>query len=150
MTAVAPPKASPAMMRTKLRLNTVTPHYLPISLKLGLAFCNHNAAVAQEIICGLRPSGFAALGAVEEHPGGEIVGEVHEPVLFASRNEEDISGAKRDFPSLALKAPRSGRDNVDLIAAVRMLPVAATRGIQLNRERAMAEEFDRALSIGTG
>ncbi len=65
-------------------------------------------------------------------------------------DEERVTRPER--LALAAVQERSGTadDDIELIAAVRLLRVAAARRVQLQLERAVAEQRDETLAAGSG
>src|ERR1022692_1370027 len=93
---------------------------------------------------------FTALRPVEKHSRREIVSKFYEAMLLAGGDEQNISRTKADFFSFPLKASRAGGDHVNLVASVGVLMIGAARRVQLHRERAVAEQLDRTLTIRAG
>src|ERR1035441_8814317 len=123
MSVVAPPKARPAMMRIKLKLNTTHP-LLAQQSRLSETVLQ---AVWRVVPPTHEQSGVAlpvrlpALGAVEKYPRCEIVGELHEAMLLAGGHEQHVTRSERNLFGPTLKASRAGCDHVNLVAGVRML-----------------------------
>src|SRR5699024_8810103 len=93
---------------------------------------------------------FAALGAVEDHPGGKVLAEVLEPVLDLGRHEEQVAGAERGAHAPVHELPRTADNDVDLVARVRLLPVHFARLVDFDLERTVAEETDELPAGGSG
>src|ERR1700733_13478879 len=91
---------------------------------------------------------FAAIGSVEKHPGGEVVAEIEEAVLFARRHKQHVAWPERSFLAAPCEAPTAADNDVDFVARMRRLGIVAARRIQLNRQRAVAEQLDVALAVG--
>ena len=90
---------------------------------------------------------FAALWAIEEHPGREVVTEIYESMLLSRGDEQHVSRAKRGFFPFAQETPVSGGDDVNLVPRMGNLTVSAARRIQLHGKRTMPEQLDRALAV---
>ena len=115
---------------------------------------NHDQKISSCIlqVCdlGLLTHRLPAFRPVKENPSREILSELHEAMLIASRHEQNVSRAKTNFFSSPFEASRAGGDHVNLIAGVRMLPVVAPGRVQLHRERAVPKQFHRALAVRAG
>src|ERR1700734_2629097 len=90
---------------------------------------------------------FAAFGSVEKHPGGEVVAEIEKAVLFTGRHKQHVAGAKCGFLAAPGEAPTAADDDVNFVAGMRRLGIVAAWRIQLNRQRAVAEQLDVALAV---
>src|SRR5664279_1021260 len=148
MSVVAPPKARPAMMRIKLKLNTTHP-LLAQQSRLSETALQAVSAMHEKSGVAL-PVRLPALGAVEKYPRREIVGELHEAMLLASSHEQHVARSEGKLFGPARKASRAGCDDVDLVAGVRMLPIAASRRVQLHRKRTVPEQLHGALAVRAG
>src|ERR1035438_5341216 len=144
MSVVAPPKARPAMMRIKLKLNTTHP-LLAQQSRLSETVLQAVWRVVRAVPPTREKSGVAlpvrlpALGAVEKYPRCEIVGEFHEAMLLTGGHEQHVARSEGKLFGPTLKASRAGSDDVDLVAGVRMLPIAAARRVQPRSEEHTSE-----------
>src|SRR5688500_11665748 len=89
----------------------------------------------------------ATVGAVEQHPCGEVVAEVLETVLDAGGHEQHFAG--REVLAVAGAGEFAGAcdHHVDLVARVRHLQVAASRLVDLDFEAAMPEQLPEWQSL---
>src|SRR5262249_43919312 len=89
---------------------------------------------------------FAALGAVEENPGGEVVAETLEAVDLARGGKQDIPGAELD-PQIAVdELAAAADDHVDLVSRVRLLGVFTSRREDLRHEAPVLEHLGGRLA----
>src|SRR5688572_5726532 len=82
----------------------------------------------------------ATLGAVEQHPGGEVVAEVLETMLDAGGHEQHFAGGEVLAVAGAGEFAAARDHHVDLVARVRHLQVAPGRLVDLDLEAAMPEQ----------
>ena len=64
--------------------------------------------------------------AVEDDPGGEVLGEVLEAVLDPGGDEEHVAGRERDALAAHEERPAPARDDVELVPVVGRLAVSAS------------------------
>src|SRR5262245_25020384 len=93
---------------------------------------------------------FAAGRPVEDHPDGEVVGEILEPVLGTGGDEHHIARPERIAPAIVEQDAAPADDRVDLVLVVRRLPVRVHRQRQLQVQRAALEHAHRVLTGRTG
>jgi len=93
---------------------------------------------------------FAAFGTIEENPGYEVLGEVHEAMNLARRNKQYVPALEDDFLLAPEKASSSARDNIDFVTSVGLLGTGAVGSVEFDAEGSVLEQFDKALALGTG
>lgn len=76
----------------------------------------------------------ATLRSIEKNPGVEVVRELFKAMLFAGGCEQEIAGNKLHALGATDKHAAASGHHVHLVARVRLLFVAAARGIDLNAE----------------
>src|SRR5664280_3572637 len=119
----------------------------------------HAAAVAGflarseelELIVPGRPlrigGSLAAFRAIEQHPGAEVIGEVLEAVRLAGRRKEKVTFRKLN-PLITIHEHTAALcHDVNLVASMRRLGVAAARGKQFYPQRAVAEQLGERLTV---
>ena len=107
-------------------------------------------------LCNIDPLRFcrflSPFRTVEEHPGGEVFGEILESVLDSGRGEENFSCLERLPDAVLNEEAGAGDDDINLIASMRLLMVHFVRFVDFDFKRAMPEEgnefFARGLSKG--
>src|SRR5262249_51358744 len=106
----------------------------------------------RDLAHGLRFSivSFAALRAVEENPGGEVVADAFEAVDLTGGSKYDVPRPELE-PQVAVDAlTAAAKYDVDLLARVGLLGVFASRREDLHREAPVLEEFGKRLAAGRG
>ena|SRR5580765_2486308 len=93
---------------------------------------------------------FAALGAIKENPGSEIISEILETVLDASSNKQHVKGLKLRARRAADKFAAALRNDVDFVARMWRLCIIDARSIQFGYERSMLEQGNDVFFLGTG
>jgi len=96
------------------------------------------------------PIPFPAFGAVEEHPHEEIVAERFETVRDTRLDEEHVVRGDR-MPMCAVdEPPVAARDDVRLVARMRLLEIGVAGCVQLDLQRSVLEDRHRALALRRG
>jgi hypothetical protein len=89
---------------------------------------------------------FSTLRPVEEDPDRKVAGEFLEAVDHARWHEENVSHPKA-MPLVAVPKPAGALGHyVHLVAGVGGLGIVLARGIELDGERAMAEQLHKPLT----
>ena len=91
-------------------------------------------------------SRFSAVGAVEEYPGCEVVGEIFEAMVVTGGHED--KGAGRNFMTMLAveKEAFALGDQIDFVAPVGFLRVVAAWGVEFDFQRAMCEDRHSEIS----
>src|SRR6185503_5647506 len=92
---------------------------------------------------------FAALGTEENHPHGQIVAEVFEPMLRPRGHEHEVSGPELIPLAVVEQDASSADDHVDLVLRVRRLLVGSNGARELDLERAAIPQAGGVLSGGS-
>jgi hypothetical protein len=93
---------------------------------------------------------FSAFGTVEEHPDEEIVAELFEAVDHARLGEEHVVQRNRMAMRTVDEPAATARDDVDLVARMRLLEVGAAGRIELDLQGSVLEDRRRALAVRCG
>src|SRR5215216_1762890 len=106
-----------------------------------------------DCICQLRGWNrlrLAALGAVENHPGGEIVGDMLEAMVHPRWDEQKITRRKERSSIAACELTVSADDHIHLVPPVCRLVVKAARGIQLDLQAPMMKRHCEPFAFRAG
>ena len=85
---------------------------------------------------------FAAFGPVERDPHRKVFGEIFEPMLLSGGNEDERTRFHRVPLHSVKKGSGAARDEINLVARVRLLRVLADGCVHFNRERAVRKNGD--------
>src|SRR5580704_2928769 len=89
----------------------------------------------------------SACGAVEEDPGHEVLGEIHEAMKLAGGGKQHIAAFEDDLLVAAKKAAGPAYDDVNLVARMWLLGVRAARCVEFDTKGPMLEQFGEALTV---
>lgn len=95
-------------------------------------------------INNLVSSLLATIGAVEHHPGLEVVAEIDEAVLNSSGDEKDIAGLEGMTLVAIDKLAVTRNDDIQLILSVRRLPIITLGSIELQGQGTSLEQRYKA------
>jgi hypothetical protein len=93
---------------------------------------------------------FAALGAIKENPGSEIISEILETVLDPSSDKQHVKGLKLRARRAADEFAAALRYDIDFVARMWRLCIIDARSIQFGYERSMLEQGDDIFFLRTG
>jgi hypothetical protein len=71
-------------------------------------------------------------------------------MYLAGRDKQDVSVFEDNLFVAAEEAAGSAGDDVDFVARVRLLGVRTVRGVELDAQASVPEQFDKALAFGSG
>ena len=84
---------------------------------------------------------FTAFRTVEDHPGQQIFSEIFKAMHLARSGKKRIAGTELKALAFDKKPAATGDDDVEFITRVRLLQICTFGRVDLDRQRAMAEEF---------